>query len=85
MGCTVKDSKKAPLCKGGWIFAKQKDWGIVKSRQLTIPPSKIKDFCHLPLHKGGFLVLSYAVTSRENVRHIFRTLGVPKTLKLSHD
>ena len=19
----------------------------------TIPPSKIKDFCHLPLHKGG--------------------------------
>ena len=20
----------------------------------TIPPSKIKDFCHLPLHKGGF-------------------------------
>jgi hypothetical protein len=22
---------KAPLCKGGWIFAKQKDWGIVLS------------------------------------------------------
>ena len=28
---TLKDGKKAPLCKGGWIFAKQKDWGIVKS------------------------------------------------------
>jgi len=21
---------------------------------MTIPPSKIRDFCHLPLHKGGF-------------------------------
>ena len=20
----------------------------------TTPPSKIKDFCHLPLHRGGF-------------------------------
>ena len=49
MSRTIKDSKKAPLCKGGWIFAKQKDWGIVKCRQPTIPPSKIKDFCHLPL------------------------------------
>ena len=55
MSRTIKDSKKAPLCKGGWIFAKQKDWGIVKCRYLTILPSKIKDFCHLPLHKGGFL------------------------------
>ena len=68
MRCTVKDSKKAPLCKGGWIFAKQKDWGIVKCRRPAIPPSKIKDFCHLPLHKGGFY-LSYIVASRENVRH----------------
>ena len=31
MSRTIKDSKKAPLCKGGWIFAKQKDWGIVSS------------------------------------------------------
>ena len=21
-------ASKAPLCKGGWIFAQQKDWGI---------------------------------------------------------
>ena len=27
-----------------------------------------------------FLILSYTVTSRENVRHIFYTLGEPKTL-----
>ena len=27
-----------------------------KTGGLTIPPSKIKDFCHLPLHKGGFLL-----------------------------
>ncbi len=32
MSRTIKDSKKAPLCKGGWIFAKQKDRGIVKCR-----------------------------------------------------
>ena len=43
---------KAPLCKGGWQIAdlRQFDWGIAV---ITIPPSKIKDFGHLPLHKGG--------------------------------
>jgi hypothetical protein len=30
------------------------------------------------------LILSYTVTSRENVRHIFRFLGEPKTLNLAH-
>ena len=29
------------------------------------------------------LILSYTVTSRENVYHIFRTLGEPKPLKPS--
>ena len=28
--------------------------GIVNSRTFTIPQSKIKDFCQLPLHKGAF-------------------------------
>ena len=27
-------------------------WGIVTMR--TTPPSKIEDFAHLPLHRGGF-------------------------------
>ena len=27
--------------------------GIVNSRTFTIPQSKIKDFCQLPLHKGA--------------------------------
>ena len=31
------------------------------------------------------LILSHTVTSRENVYHIFQSLGVPKTLKLSPD
>ena len=57
---------KAPLCKGGWLFAKQKDWGIVAAGNsefaesrcengrfiCTIPPPRFTR--HLPLHKGGF-------------------------------
>ena len=27
--------------------------GILNSRTFTIPQSKIKDFCQLPLHKGA--------------------------------
>ena len=27
--------------------------GIVNNRTFTIPQSKIKDFCQLPLHKGA--------------------------------
>ena len=27
--------------------------GILNSRNFTIPQSKIKDFCQLPLHKGA--------------------------------
>ena len=45
---------KAPLCKGGWQKSLISDWGIVKSGNMTTPPSKIKDFAHLPLHRGGF-------------------------------
>ena len=41
---------KAPLCKGGCRKSLIFDWGIVV---FTIPPSKIVDFAHLPLHKGG--------------------------------
>ena len=37
--------QKAPLCKGGWIFAKQKDWGIVLYRPITIPTSRLAP-CH---------------------------------------
>ena len=29
------------------------DWGIVRYRNITIPPSRLTP-CHLPLHKGGF-------------------------------
>jgi len=43
----------APLCKGGCQKSTIFDWGIVSILR-TIPPSKIKDFAHLPLHKGGF-------------------------------
>jgi hypothetical protein len=43
------------LCKGGWIFAEQKDWGIVAFLTLTIPPTSLS-LGHLPLHKGGFFV-----------------------------
>ena len=28
--------------------------GILNNRTFTIPQSKIKDFCQLPLHKGAF-------------------------------
>ena len=31
------------------------------------------------------LILSYTVTSRENVHHIFHLLGEPKTLNLAHN
>ena len=32
--------QKAPLCKGGWIFAQQKDWGIDNPSVLAVtrPP-----------------------------------------------
>ena len=46
--------KKAPLGKGGWIFAKQKDWGIVSNVSIAIPPAR-RSATHLPLHKGGLL------------------------------
>jgi hypothetical protein len=36
----VKIGTSEPILTGGLSF-------------FTIPPSKIKDFCHLPLHKGG--------------------------------
>ena len=26
----------------------------IRDVSFTTPPSKIKDFCHLPLHRGGF-------------------------------
>ena len=38
---------KAPLCKGS-CHANSVTEG------LTTPPSKIEDFAHLPLHRGGF-------------------------------
>ena len=41
-----------PLCKGGWQKSVISDWGIVCRK--ASPPSKIKDFAHLPLHRGGF-------------------------------
>ena len=41
---------KAPLCKGGWRKSLIFDWGIAV---FSIPPAKIVDFAHLPLHKGG--------------------------------
>ena len=31
------------------------------------------------------LILSYTLTSRENVHHIFHLLGEPKTLTLAHN
>ena len=40
---------KAPLCKGG-CQPKRLTGGLLF---FTIPPTKIKDFGHLPLHKGG--------------------------------
>ena len=46
----LRNVPKAPLCKGGCQKSKIFDWGIV---DFTIPPSKIEDFAHLPLHKGG--------------------------------
>ena len=51
---------KPPLCKGG-VARRSRDGGIVCfpkvlicCHDLTIPQSKIKDFCQLPLHKGAF-------------------------------
>ena len=38
---------KPPLCKGRWHDE-------VVTEGLTIPQSKIKDFCQPPLHKGAF-------------------------------
>ena len=48
-----------PLCKGGWhgfavtggLYVSPKV--LTCCRDLTIPQSKIKDFCQLPLHKGA--------------------------------
>ena len=48
---------KAPLCKGGCQKSLISDWGIVKSRNMTTPPSKIGDFAHLPLHRGRLFPL----------------------------
>ena len=38
-------------CRGG---AEERGGGV--KTKSTIPPSKIKDFFHLPLRKGGFFV-----------------------------
>ena len=42
---------RLPCVKGAVSKA---DRGIVKSNVFTTPPSEIKDFAHLPLHRGGF-------------------------------
>ena len=44
--CTGARAPKAPLCKGSCQRP--------LTEGLTTPPSKIKDFAHLPLHRGGF-------------------------------
>ena len=47
VGCTGAGAPKAPLCKGSCQPNRL-------TEGLTTPPSKIKDFAHLPLHRGGF-------------------------------
>ena len=44
--CTGAGAPKDPFCKGE-LSAKQ-------TEGLTTPSSRIEDFVHLPLHKGGF-------------------------------
>ena len=39
------------ICRG-ICEVRANGWGKVTMR--TTPPSKIKDFAHLPLHRGGF-------------------------------
>ena len=44
---------KAPKrCTQGSLV--QRELSAKLTEGLTTPPSKIKDFAHLPLHKGGF-------------------------------
>ncbi len=45
--------------RGGWIFAKQKDWGIVNKR-LNNPSTTAYAVVPLPLHKGGFYNIGIA-------------------------
>ena len=44
----------APLCKGLAKRCRRNDLSAKLTEGLTTPPSKIEDFAHLPLHRGGF-------------------------------
>ena len=47
--------KKAPLCKGSCHEVTE---GLLIAKVFATPPDKIKDFAHLPLHRGGFVIIS---------------------------
>jgi len=44
---------KAPSDEGAG-FCAAKDWGREISLLFSLPPSKIKDFCHLPRQREAF-------------------------------
>ena len=52
--------------------------GIVNSRTFTIPQSKIKDFCQLPLHKGAIgcsRTSAFFVASQKNRKIVPHSTG----------
>ena len=46
--------QQAPLPKGGWIFAKQKDWGILLMFYVSDIYPSTAYAVPLPLGEGGF-------------------------------
>ena len=79
---TSRRSAKPTLCKGGWHGAAVTGGLYGSSDAITIPQSKIEDFCQLPLHKGAFgcsrtsAFLDVSQKNRETVPHsFFESLG----------
>ena len=52
-GFLLVRTQRPPCVKGAVKNPVIFDWGIVLCRYVTILPSEIKDFVHLPLHKGA--------------------------------
>ena len=65
--CTVGDTAKAPLCKGGWQKSAIFDWGIVI---FCNPSEQNQRFCPPPLAQGRLALRAPNSPINENFMHI---------------
>ena len=63
---TKRRQPKPPLCKGRCRGTRRRDCENVKLNQNN-PSVIFLRKCHLPLHKGGFIVQPYRLCNRSNV------------------